>query len=159
MRSLAEVISDVIDSDPAAEFDAMADRVFKQMGCPARWAAVFHPLLRDEVRRHHRTAMVAALSTRGDGQDGLATKLSHAVASGRVAWLDATIETFGEWGRVAFGAMTVEMHESRIAYQQKLRGSIQTDVDRHVDAINEIKAAGVSCLDDIHRPIAAKGAA
>ena len=157
------MIADVIDAEPDASFDVLTDRVFLQVGCPSKWATMFHSILRDEVRRQHRTAMVAALSTRGDGQVSSDTHSTAAGASGRstrVAWLDATIETFGEWGRVPFGAMTVEMHESRIAYQQKLRGSIQTDVDRHADAINEIRSAGVSCLDDIHRPsLASQGAA
>jgi hypothetical protein len=163
MRSLDEIIADVIDSDLSAEFDDMTHRVFTQLGCPAKWATIFHPLMRDEIRRHHRSAMVAALSaTRPDGQARIDTHDLSAVGSGRstrVVWLDATVETFGKWGRVPFGAMTIEMHESRIAAQKRLQGGIQSDIDMHADAITEITTAGVSCLNDIHRPSATKGAA
>jgi hypothetical protein len=51
----------------------------------------------------------------------------------RIPWLDATVDD----------------HEARIAYQQRLIGAVLGDIDRHTLAIKLIRDHGVSCLREV----------
>ena len=150
--SLTDVIAGVIEKAPVgADLDAVTSEVFAVLGCPKKWSDLFFPLMRNEVGHTHRRASLAALRARYAGErvcsDGVE---SDGCQVDRSSFLAATVETGGPWGRVAFGAMTVEMHESRIAMQRRLQGGIQVDIDRHGDAIAEIVSAGATCLNDIY---------
>lgn len=140
--SIYEVIHAVARPD-YDDLDAMTIEVFDKIGCPQEWRDWFHPLVRNEVQSQSRRFIRERALT------SVVPLPDRSGAVTRPAFLRDTIETFGEWGRVPFGQMTVEMHKSRIAGQLKLAGGIQHDIDKHADAATRIKAADVSCLDDL----------
>lgn len=61
------------------------------------------------------------------------------------------LETFalGDGRRVAWGEATVADHKARIELLAKLRDGIAASIQRHQEAIDELLAAGVSCLNDL----------
>ena len=50
---------------------------------------------------------------------------------------------------VSWGDATVADHEGRVAFQGTLRSGIDADIERHLEAIADIEAAGVTCLAEI----------
>lgn len=151
--TIYEIITDVAQDSNGSDLDALTTAVFDKLGCPAKWRAVFHPLVHKEATsRVRRVIRDRAWDEKSASNVTPLLARGKAVAPSAVTrpqFLRDTIETFGSWGRVPFGDMTVEMHESRVAGQLKLAGGIKRDVDRHVDAINRIKAAGVTKLNDL----------
>lgn len=152
--NLHEVVLAVIADSDGGDTVELTTAVFDKIGCPDEWRPWFFQLVHDEVRRRVR-GLIRSRARRSSATVtpllvGLPNrKASHPSAITRPQFLRDTIETFGSWGRVAFGDMTVEMHESRIAGQLKLAAGVKRDIDRHQDAIQRIKAAGVAKLNDL----------
>lgn len=67
------------------------------------------------------------------------------------------VETFatGDGRRVAWGEATAADHEARIAMLSALRDGIDATLTRHLDALDAIRAAGASCLNDLELAVAA----
>jgi len=55
----------------------------------------------------------------------------------------------GDGRRVLWGEATPEEHDQRIAMLTKIRDGIDATILRHMDAAAKVRAAGVSCLNDI----------
>lgn len=130
--------------------DALTKRVFDELELPSKWRAVFYSLVRQAVSTRHRDMV------RQHPQVGNVVELSSAKPSAQIRnavtrpqFLRDTIETFGDWGRVPLGDMTVEMHKSRIVWQLRLAGGLKTDIDKHTDCINRIVSGGVTCLNEL----------
>lgn len=103
-------------------------------------ATLLLPILTEAVRLERRKIAqaneVAAFVGKPNGKDLRAALVEETFAVGdgrRVKWLDATVED----------------HEARIAYQQRLIGAIASDVDRHQLAIKLIQNHGATCLRDV----------
>lgn len=151
-QTIYELIADVVGEGGSDDIEALTVEVLDKIGCPQKLRYWFSPILHNEIRRRRRYLV------RNRSHDVEATvtpirplnrKPVGAASVVRPQFLRDTIETFGVWGRVAFGEMTVEMHESRIAGQLKLALGVKRDVDKHSAAIDRITAAGVACLNDL----------
>ena len=62
-----------------------------------------------------------------------------------------TDETFalGDGSRVRWGDATIKQHEARIDYLAKQRDGIDATIQRHRAVIEQLRAAGVSCLNEL----------
>lgn len=61
----------------------------------------------------------------------------------------------GDGRRVRWGEATVEEHRQRIEMLERMRAGLADTVALHAEAIAAIEAAGVVCLDEIEREVAA----
>jgi hypothetical protein len=72
--------------------------------------------------------------------------------SGAVARRSALMQStfpLGDGTRVAWGQATVDDHRQRVAFLAAMRDGITNTIASHLDAVDAIEAAGVSCLDEI----------
>lgn len=195
--NIHEVIkANLIDQDP----DKSCEAVFDVLGVPAKWRAVFFPLVKEQcahaIRLQTRLleeafalAEAEAAVAREEARRGVRPSKPRSTGgssttSGQSAGDGSTTavmtdeddpeqlvrdhydipltelrkqhhaRTFynGETN-VSWGKATIEDHEKRIEYLQKFRKGLQDTSDRHVMAIMEIKAAGVTCLDEIPKAV------
>lgn len=127
--------------------DATADAVFDAVGCPQKWRDLFGPVVRDECRRLYRGAVRSAES-HPDGHTCGDTQAATAVGvTTRTDYLAQRFAT-GDGRYVTWAEATVDDHRSRIAMLATLRNGIDATIERHVDAIATITAAGARCLGD-----------
>lgn len=139
-RELVEAHEEIkVDREAAAA-------ILLQLKVNRQAAIVLLPIVTEAVGAERRRLVAqkeqVAFSGRAKGKDirELLVEETFAVGNGRrVAWLDATVDD----------------HEERIVYQQKLIGSIATDIDRHKLAIKLIRNAGVTCLRELPQEDAA----
>lgn len=125
----------------AEDLDETAEAIVKALRLRPSQAEVLMPLVRDECRRAWRHSATGVERLGGRRSDpALERKL---FLSERFAVGDGRYVTWGE--------ATVADHEARIAMLEALRNGIAESIGRHQRAIEEIAAAGVSCLDEIER--------
>lgn len=149
MSDLHDLIAEHMDGDP----DSTAAAVFSAANVPAKWRNLFYAVVRDECRRMARSytvsTIIGAASNHGAGD-------TQAVDdAGRSDFLAASIYCGPERGYVPLGEMTVADHEARIAMQVRLRGGIDADIERHRTWVDQLVAAGATCLNDLGMEVAA----
>ena len=130
--NLTELIASVATGDP----DETAEAVFAAVNCPSKW--------RDECRRRYR---LAAIQIEISGTDQTRHDTQTGTVCARISFLESRFYDGDKY--VTQGAALIPDHERRIAFQGVLRGGIDADIGRHRWAIDKIKAAGVSCLNEI----------
>ena len=148
-------IRKLIDEHQTGDPDETCKAVMDATGIAKKHRDLFWPLLRDECRRLARTAVRDA--ERGDINDshpdpGHTPGDTHSALAGvgvRADFLNKRIYT-GNGNYVLWGEATVEDHQSRVAYLASLRNGIDDTIQLHVEAMELIEAAGVTCLNDLH---------
>jgi hypothetical protein len=138
--NLTELIASVATGDP----DETAEAVFAAVNCPSKWRDLFYGVVRDECRRRYR---LAAIQIEISGTDQTRHDTQTGTVGARISFLESRFYDGDKY--VTQGAALIPDHERRIAFQGVLRGGIDADIGRHRWAIDKIKAAGVSCLNEI----------
>lgn len=159
--TLYALINEHNDGNP----DTTAEAVWRATHCPAKWRALFFPLVRDECRRRIR-GVVRFLEQHPDRR-AEAIKVAQPIdppprslvgvpdlegdrklpINSRRAFLSERFYTGVKY--VAHGEATIEDHEGRIAFQLELRGGIDDDIVFHWTAIELIQRTGVTCLNEV----------
>lgn len=135
------------------EPDSTVAAVFDAINLPTKWRAIFHQVTRDECRRLQR-ATVRAAEWASDDQTPNDTQCPPVVAgSSRSDYLAERFYTGSRY--VTWGEATVEDHQARIVYLETLVAGTRRTIDRHREAVASITEAGVACLDQLAKAVAA----
>lgn len=132
--------ADVMAANTAHDIDSTAKAIAGAIGLSGLQYRVLLPLIRDEVRRLWR-------STARDVEPSFSASEAVDPAADRRSYLEARFK--GVSGYVTWGEATVEDHRAYVDMLQKLRGGIERTIAAHEQAIEQIVAAGVTCLNDI----------
>jgi len=138
-------LNELIKAHASADPTAAALAVFADLGCPPKWQEVFFSLVRHECRNQYR-ATVRDLEA--EPTTVVTTSESKTDPSARSEFLTYHFYNGEKW--VLWDTATVDDHEKRIAYQLTLRNGIDRDIEKHRWAIQQITAAGVTCLADLN---------
>lgn len=148
MDSLYVLIKRNEKADPVDTVEA----VFDEVGLPSRWRNLFMGLVINEAKRVYRVTAKTAEKRVNEpvpvNNDGQVHASSMTPTERRHSYLTARFAT-GDGRYVTWGEATVEDHRLRIGLLQELRNGVNDTIDRHGKAIDQITAAGVSCLNDV----------
>jgi hypothetical protein len=141
---LKHEIRQACTGDPKAD----ARRLFRALSVPKEWADLFRVLVVDEFRDAARQQVLAAER----GQNNPETHGRHAppaadIPNDRTRYLSERFYNGAVY--VVWGEATLTDHQCRIEYLSLMRDGIEATIDRHREAVAEIVAAGVTCLNDL----------
>jgi hypothetical protein len=145
LMGLRDDIHRLAASDPDGDPTALAE------GLIARYTRDdLIALLADEIAREQR-AVVAAVEARADLRRLLAGREPSGLVTGQPSFVALLGHRFalGTGDTTTWGSATVEEHEVRIRYLEKLRDGLNATIERHRQAIALIRQAGVECLGDL----------
>lgn len=138
---LAKYAADVDDDVTATEL------LFDDLGANPRTRTALFGLVLQAIRheRRHLTRNVER-AARVETRNGLG--VSHDAVLARKELREQTF-ALGDTQRVRWGEATVEQHRQRIEMLDAMRLGLEKTIARHAAAIEQIQAAGVTCLDEI----------
>lgn len=107
-------------------------------------AAVLWPVILEQCRT------IARNSTRRLEQATKPQRVGRAAdpTGDRLRCMKETFTT-GDGRRVYWGEATIADHQMRIDYLARMRDGIDNTVQRHREAIQQLKASGASCLNEL----------
>lgn len=140
------------------DFAAAAKKLLSALRVPKPAIAILLPIVANAIR------LVARDDTREAEREAFASPRSASEPGAprtAIAWSDFLKDTFalgdGRW--VKWGEATVPDHLARIEYLGLKRDGIEQTMNRHRLAVEQIQAAGVSCLNKLKQPKKAHGTA
>lgn len=145
-KNVYDIIREAIDAAPELSDQSIAINVLATVGVNGRASMTLTPVVAAAVETLRR-APVRQTERRVFGQARTLGETVDVVALR--AELSAEFFSLGDGRRVRWGEATVEQHRERIDLLEKQIAGIRYTVDAHAQAIVEIEAAGVSCLDEI----------
>lgn len=148
-------IYEVIGQQVAVHGRDATDHVMAELGVPVKWAAVFRPLVEDEVSTRAR-ARVRAIEDRaftGGGPGPHDTQSSSAspvdAVNDRIALLRERVFIQSTGLYVPWGELTVEQHHECAERRRRFAAAEITAAVRHEASISLIESAGVTCLNEV----------
>lgn len=151
MAGLLTAIKAALEVDSTEDAALVASKVMRGKSRDVRDAWLME-LLTEEVKHAQRD-----MSRQRESADFAALFNSRPSSStnaplGKFGALLTSPFAVGNGRRVSWGEATVADHLERIAFLEHMRKGITQTIDRHRVAIEQIEAAGVSCLAELARP-------
>lgn len=157
MTGLNEHLAALIEEHPEMEADELAAAVMATARTRAALAALVFPAVKETalIVRRQVTARVERQAFGHIGGEAQRRTAESADPVGDRRRLLSERFALGDGRWVAWADATVEDHRQRVAYLLRKKAGLEATIDRHAQAIEEIEAAGVSCLGDIQNVRAA----
>jgi hypothetical protein len=142
-------LGDLIALHQKGTAEATAEAVMKALKCPPRIADLFLPILISycSTLDRHRVRQIEAESDKAD-RARAGGSLPIPRSNARHQLLSETF-ALGNGRRVVWGDATEADHQERMVMLAKLRSGLDKDIARHQKAIDDIRAAGVTCLNEV----------
>lgn len=161
-----QYVANALEEDPGLDDETIADRIIEEGDSELIFPAVLFYVRSQRTSIGNRVLRMATREepvSRSEGRTKLGPTTSenpsvplieHDPLASRRDIL-STSKIVPGLGYIAIGDMTVVHHEARIYELKRNRDGLNESIRLHEQAIAEIEAAGVGCLNDIARGTAA----
>lgn len=146
---LSRTVRNIVASDPKGDPRKLAREVLKQLPQTELIKILAHLVVNEQ--------RLVVLAQEREVFESFVNRTATSLARKRI--MDSSADSFrallqspfaiGDGQKVTWGQATIEQHQRRVMYLQKLRDGIDRTIEQHQAAIALLESSAASCLDDL----------